>query len=406
MNILILAEDLRISGTSEGIVSRSFIFKLREVYPHAIISVVHFNWSSEYDYLELLPVNNFKTIQIQQVGYRIASRPLIKVIRKLLALDLNDYLLIRQFNRFLLKINESQYDLIFARSAGLKYYLHRSLLNHPKLLSKSALNFHDPYPVYFSPGHSSNIKKADLKQLTKMIKIVNNAAFVFAPSSRLAENLSFLYGSKKEIYTIPHQFHIKSLPPLHDENAFHSDSLKKDEIRIVYHGAVQLNQNISILIDSFLNILRKRQFTSKIILSLRLKGNQANQLKTKYDKYKEIEFLSVVESAYSFYEQKYNSDICIILDTCGWNSEILVGKAPMLAELNKPVLALTPRVSELRKIIDDDRYLALCSSEDEIQLKLSGLINSVILKEKLPPPFGRYFSKEEFFNAINVLQTP
>ena len=33
MNFLVIAQDLRVSGTSEGVVSRSFLAKLRMAYP-------------------------------------------------------------------------------------------------------------------------------------------------------------------------------------------------------------------------------------------------------------------------------------------------------------------------------------------------------------------------------------
>ena len=36
---LIVEQDLRVSGTSQGIISRSFIAKLRMAHPNAIIDV-------------------------------------------------------------------------------------------------------------------------------------------------------------------------------------------------------------------------------------------------------------------------------------------------------------------------------------------------------------------------------
>ena len=61
MKFLVIAQDLRISGTSEGIVSRSFLSKLRKIYPNAIIEVVYLKQNESDDQLHLLPVNSIKT---------------------------------------------------------------------------------------------------------------------------------------------------------------------------------------------------------------------------------------------------------------------------------------------------------------------------------------------------------
>ena len=41
MKFLVIEQDLRVSGTSQGIISRSFLAKLRLAYPQSIIDVVY-----------------------------------------------------------------------------------------------------------------------------------------------------------------------------------------------------------------------------------------------------------------------------------------------------------------------------------------------------------------------------
>ncbi len=41
IKFLVIEQDLRVSGTSQGIISRSFLGKLRKAYPDAIIDVVY-----------------------------------------------------------------------------------------------------------------------------------------------------------------------------------------------------------------------------------------------------------------------------------------------------------------------------------------------------------------------------
>ena len=51
---------MRVSGTSQGIISRSFLGKLRKAYPESIIDVVYLKQAPSDDQLELLPVDNIE----------------------------------------------------------------------------------------------------------------------------------------------------------------------------------------------------------------------------------------------------------------------------------------------------------------------------------------------------------
>ena len=61
MKFLIIEQDLRVSGTSQGIISRSFLAKLRLAYPKSIIDVVYLKHSISDDQLHLLPVDTIET---------------------------------------------------------------------------------------------------------------------------------------------------------------------------------------------------------------------------------------------------------------------------------------------------------------------------------------------------------
>ncbi|GAW89551.1 hypothetical protein FPS14_contig00024-0040 [Flavobacterium psychrophilum] len=67
MRFLIITQDLHITGTSQGIIERSFLSKLRIVYPEAHIDVLYLCTSNQEDHLEILPVNSIlkKTINIK-----------------------------------------------------------------------------------------------------------------------------------------------------------------------------------------------------------------------------------------------------------------------------------------------------------------------------------------------------
>ena len=58
MKFLVIEQDLRVSGTSQGVISRSFLAKLRIAYPDAIIDVVYLKQYVSDDQLGLLPVDS------------------------------------------------------------------------------------------------------------------------------------------------------------------------------------------------------------------------------------------------------------------------------------------------------------------------------------------------------------
>lgn len=398
MKILVLAEDLRVSGTSEGIVSRSFVYNLKVALPEASISVVHFHWTREDDQLSILPIDFYETVYLNTSEYK-TDNLLFKLLRKLLDFDYHDWRRKMKIAKKLKNINCKNYDLIFVRSTGLKYTLHRSLLKFPLLLQQSYLNYHDPYPISFSPSYEGAIHNKDWSNLREMASVVQQSKAVFSPSQRLGEKLSYLYGSKKRFHTIPHQFNQNAFPQKKWTYSKTSDVIGNDLV-IMYHGAVQLNQNIKPLLDAFKSFQNKFLDTKKIVFELRLKGKQAEDLKTEYGHVEGIKFLPLISASESYMELKERADICIILDTCGIESEILVGKAPMLASLKKPVLVITPAKSELRRIIKNDCFLALCSCRNEITLKLSDLVNNVLNKEKIEEPFEDYFTVKNFGHKV------
>ena len=79
----------------------------------------------------------------------------------------------------------------------------------------------------------------------------------------------------------------------------------------------------------------------------------------------------------------------------------MVGKAPFLASLNKPILSISPIRSELRKIIKENKFIANFEDKVEIKQKLEILIQDRQLSNNPVYPFGDYFSDENFVKMLN-----
>jgi hypothetical protein len=113
--------------------------------------------------------------------------------------------------------------------------------------------------------------------------------------------------------------------------------------------------------------------------------------------------LETLNFSNSCYEQKYIADINIILENGPLYCNILVGKAPFLAEIKKPILSLSPARSELRNIITDDRFIANSNDKQEIKTKLENLIIDRLHSNEPVYPFGDFFSLENFKKSLNEI---
>ena len=99
----------------------------------------------------------------------------------------------------------------------------------------------------------------------------------------------------------------------------------------------------------------------------------------------------------------HEADINIILENGPIYSNTLVGKAPFLAAIKKPVLCISPERSEMRRIITDNQYIASCNDKEEIKQKLENLIRNRMVSTEPVYPFGDYFSDENFKKMLDEI---
>lgn len=396
MKFLVIAQDLRVSGTSEGIVSRSFLSMLRKIYPKATIDVLYLKAISGEDQLDLLPVDSIETHIINlKIPFYIQ---LINLLYwRIYNISLASNHIYKKYGSHIAKIDHQKYDHVFIRSAGL---LHETILGAKDLpiLKKAIVNFHDPFPIFWYVGSQKQLTSLELYKMKDMHEVVSQAKACMSPAKYMSNDMEYLYGSKKKFYTLPHQF---------EESAFDlSDSksvLKKGKkITIAYHGAIQFGRNIEILLDAYQELIENNSdFKQNTEFVLRMKGIDLKKLSAKYAQIDNIIILETLNFSNSCYEQKHIADINIILENGPLYCNILVGKAPFLAAIAKPILSLSPERSELRNIIKEDKYIAQCDDKAEIRQKLENLIVSRLNSEEPVYPFGDYFSEQNFTTSLN-----
>ncbi len=390
MKFLVIEQDLRVSGTSQGIISRSFLAKLRITYPESIIDVVYLKQYASEDQLDLLPVDSIKEY-ILDLRIPFFTKWLNKIYWRLFHSSLKERYIHKVYGSCIGKVDYSKYDHIFIRSAGLNCETILGSIDLP-ILKKAIINFNEPYPMFWCAGATIKLNNLDLFRMKQMQKVVEQAKGCMG-THFLARDMQFLYGSRKQFYTLPHQY-VENIFDLKDKSqAF--EKFKK--VTITYHGALQFGRNIDILLDCYKELIEENiTFKNNTEFVLRLKSSEVNRLRKKYAAIENIRLLEGVNFSNAAYEQKYLSDINILLENGPVYCSVLLGKAPFLAAIEKPIFSLSPNSSEMRNIVKDERFIANYNNKEEIKNKLENLIIGSLTAEKFGNPFGDYFSDETF----------
>lgn len=398
MKFLVIAQDLRVSGTSEGIVSRSFLSKLRKAYAQATINVLYLKSHDGNDQLELLPVDSIET-HVLNLKVPFFTLWCNKLYWRLFHRSLKERYILKVYASHIAKVDFKRYNHVFIRSSGIN---HETLLATKQLpiLEKAIINFHDPFPFFWYSGKRSNLSNLELFRLKDMGKVVAQAKRCISPSSLLSQDMQFLYGSVKTFYTLPHQF---------DKYVFNFTDIsqvltKQKKVTISYHGAIMFGRNIDILLDAYIALLeRNSNYEACTEFILRLRGQDNTRIRAKYAKCSNIMVLDTLNFSNSCYEQTNGTDIHIILENGPFYSDILVGKSAFLASLNKPILSISPQKSELRNLIKDERFIASNNNQLEIEQKLEVLINDRLHSNDEINPFGDYFGEDNFKRMLDVI---
>ncbi|MFY0714761.1 hypothetical protein J1D01_13880 [Seonamhaeicola sp. NFXS20] len=398
MKFLIIVQDLRVSGTSAGIGRRSFLGKLRRVYPDAKIDVHYIIHRDTEDQLDLLPINSIKKhIVNTKVPWHIIF--LNRFYWRLFHISLKERYVHKQYAKVIEKLDYKVYDHIFITSSGLEHETILATYNLP-ILKKAILVFHDPYPLSWYVGSDKKPSKLDLFRLNKMIEVVHQAKTCATTANYMSQDLQHLYASKKKFYTLPHQFDADVFDLLDT-----SQVIKKNKkVRLSYNGAFMFGRNPDNMLMAYKALVNENPiYKEHTEFVLRVKGEGIENLKQKFKEIKNIKILETLNFSNAFNEQINESDIVIILENGPIYCNILVGKAPFLAAYNKPLLCISPEKSELRNIIVDKRCIANMNDIADIKEKLNVLINNRLTTDEIFKPFGDYFSNEKFKERLEKI---
>lgn len=395
MRFLIITQDLRISGTSQGIIERSFLSKLRKIYPEAIIDVLYICSHQSDENLDILPVNSIeKKIIHRKIPFHV--KWINRISRRFFNYLYAENYIHYQFAKEIKKVNYLKYDHIMVRSAGLEHETVLAMHNLP-LLKHTIVNFHDPYPYAWYKGKATKVNSNELKRLKKVIQIVSEAKACCASAYYMAKDLQYLYASDKNFYTLPHQFSFEGFD-LSDTKQVRT---KAKKIQISYHGALMFGRNIFTLVEAFQQLMNEHEWIiNDVEFILRVQGDGLNKLKEIVNDSENILVLDTLNFSNSSYEQIYESDINIILENGPYYCNILGGKVPFLFALDKKVLISSPERSELRRYLPNYPFLCDMNDLEDTKSKLYKVLTS---EELYNHEAKQLFSDKSFKKALDMI---
>tara|TARA_R110002012_G_scaffold281843_2_gene471411 strand:- start:1853 stop:3121 length:1269 start_codon:yes stop_codon:yes gene_type:complete len=245
------------------------------------------------------------------------------------------------------KIDFSQISLVITLSKGESFRPHKSLLSFPELYSKWLAYVHDPYPFQNYPEPYKFIPKGATQKDNFFKQVAAKCRFAGFPSRYLADHMAAVYGDflNKQVI-IPHQydssFKIGELPSF----------FNKDVFNLVHTGNLIGGRSPEGLLMGF-ELFLKTNPDAKGKVYLHLIGPSGNYDELFAEFLKIEEFLPRASVTYSEALALQNeASVNLIIEASETDfSPFLPAKMAHAVYANKPIFALSPVKSEVRRLL-------------------------------------------------------
>lgn len=350
-NILVVCESLRINGTSSGIVSSTFITLLNESgYSLKVIS------PDDFDYpITWLP----NEVTVRKFKISLAKTTVFDTIPKVKALP--SYLTgfskgfrntVNHYKKEIeVELSLHTYDAIYALGSGSAFAPHFALAEM-KLDIPYYVNIHDPFPMHVYPEPYKKSKTWVNALLEKKFAFVLQAAKgISFPSQLLMEGMSETFPIIKEKgFVIPHiGAALTSLPSEHGDDAL---ALNASKITILHAGTLLGPRNPAYLLKAIgeLNV-ECPEIMEQVVFTFVGKVNKALTEVVNSSKISNVTFLTSRFSYQKSLELINQAQALFVIEAISTFSPFLPGKIADIAYAVKPIISLSPKNSEVRRLL-------------------------------------------------------
>jgi len=408
MKILVLAESLRINGTSSGIVSSTFLKSLL-LGGHEVVCL--------YENSVSYPITWLKGATLIPVNYTPLKQTILDKIPKLRALPtyINGYSktfanqILDWKNNIDSTLATNKFDLIICLGSGASFLPHYAMIKIQTHIPWVA-NFHDPYPMSVYPKPYQQQKSIILKKQERFTaQIIEKANFVSFPSVYLKEWMtSFFPAIKNKAIILPHLgCELDNLPTLKIDNTI---NLPNEKFNILHAGTLLGPRKVVALFNAFEKFLNKdEEHKEKAVLTILGKvAREHHKIHEIVETYsKNIRVITNRVSYKRSIELNKKADVCLIIEADADFSPFMPGKLADLIQLSKPIFALTPKKSETLRVLGETYPYQSRVNEEEQILKVLELLWSDWKQEKLKlqnaNELKEYVSSKSFNKKITEL---
>lgn len=354
MRILVVCGSLRVNETSSGIVSSTFLKVLEQKATK--LKVITLN---DFTYPVTWLSDN---TEVEKLDFRKSKRlyeyiPKLKgLLSYILKKPLAFYNMEVAYNNGIKKELESgEYDIIYFLGTGVSIVPYISILKG-NIKIPIYVNLHDPFPMSKFPyPYKKEDNYLDTILSKQMDALLKKADKISLPSLYLKEFMGQFYSAINEKgFVIPHiGTHLANLPKKQgSENELSSIHIDSSKINIMHLGTLLNMRNPKFLLMAIAELNKDVPgFESNVNFTFIGKVLVANEDIASIDSIKNVSILTSRISYENSIELQKKADGLLIIEAISDFSPFLPGKFSDILNVEKPIIALSPEKSEVRRLL-------------------------------------------------------
>jgi hypothetical protein len=351
--ILVITESLRINETSSGIVSSTLIKLLHQSgYELTVITENSFDYPITWLPKEVL----IKKFEIPKIKKNFIDYiPKIKAIPVYLSGFSKSFKNKKECYKIEIEkeLSRHQYDSIYALSTGNSFVPHFALAEM-NLSIPFYVNIHDPFPMHLYPVPYQK-RKDWLNSILekKFSKVLKKAKAISFPSKQLMDDMAKAFPIiTQKGFVLPHiGTSLENLPTENTDDIV----LDKSKINLLHAGTLLGPRNPKYLLQAISELNQENEdFAQKVAFTFIGKVNKALTDVISREDLKNVTFLTTRMSYKKSLQLIEQADASFVIEAIADFSPFLPGKVADIAFAEKPIIGLSPKKSEVRRLLGDN----------------------------------------------------